>query len=158
MITRDQFIAGAANGNAAAARFLGVFWDRAHLVDDLIDDKGAIGDEVLAAAEADWILELTANPFFVEHRAKLVPLLCLGLNAWVDSNRLPAGPVRDVLKGVWHETFYAVALLTGGWQAMRKCSEVRPYDFEADWETVPIKLDPGRLADAQEGGQNGLRR
>ena len=64
--------------------------------------------------EAEWIQQLTGNPFVLQHSARLVPVLLLGLNAWVDSNRLDAGPVRDVLKGQWHEGVHVVALLTGG--------------------------------------------
>lgn len=128
-MTRTEFITKAANGNEAALAFLRVYWDRAHLLDDMIDAPGSVSDEALAKSEADWIQQLTGNPFVLAHSARLVPVMLLGINAWLDSNRWVSSDARQVLAGQWHDVVYTVALLTGGWAGLRHASEKRPYDW-----------------------------
>ena len=135
--TVEEILTAAANGNGDALRFLVAYARRAHWVDDLRDEERRPLPDWLAAAEADWLLTLSGNPFFLAHRAQLVPVMLLGLNAWADSHHLPA-PERDVVKGFWHETVWLVAWLTGGWEHLRKVTaQFREYDHE---ESVPIKV------------------
>lgn len=136
MRSRDEIIKAAAGGVAAAEQFLRVFAERAHLLDDVVDGDKLVTDEMLAKSEADWLMQWTGNPWVREHSVRLVPVVLLALNAWVDSNRMPAGPVRDVLKGQWHEVYHLVGLITGGWTALRVLTSGaggREFDFE-----VPI--------------------
>ena len=134
-MTPEQIITSASNGNAEALSFLRCYVIRAHLLDDLIDRDQPVLDEMLAKSEAEWIQQLTGNPFVLQHSARLVPVLLLGLNAWVDSNRIDSGAVRDVLKGQWHEVVHLVALLTGGWDALRKLTAGgREFDFEVEMQ------------------------
>jgi len=144
---RDTILQAAANGNAGALEFLRCFARRAHWVDDLVDETkagGSVDCGETAKAEADWLVCLASNPFFLAHRAQLVPAMVLALNAWVDSNRATTeaeqGGVNglrqwaaqmDVLKGQWHEVVWLVAWLTGGWAKLRETSSrFRDYDFE----------------------------
>lgn len=143
-LTRDERLQAAAGGNPEALAFLRAFAVRAHWIDDLADKGPALAErpeaaaEMLARNEADWLLTLSTNPFFLAHRLQLVPLMVLGLNAWVDSHRQPP-VVRDVVKGFWHETVWAVAYLTGGWTRLRQVtSRNRSYDLE------PGKPEEGR--------------
>lgn len=136
---RDEILTAAAHGNAAALEFLRVFARRAHWVDDLVDEYGDDRPSEcgrMAAMESEWLLILTGNPFFLAHRAQLVPAMVLALNAWVDSEAMRAGgpagrQAGDVVKGQWHEVVWLVAWLTGGWQHLRETSSrYRSYDFE----------------------------
>lgn len=130
--TRDEILTAAANGNAAALQFLQVFAKRAHYVDDLTDERGPANPFELAANEEEWLLCLSSNPFFLAHKAQLVPAMVVALNAWVDSNGMLGAP-RDVVKGQWHEVVFLVAWLTGGWSRLRGVSaQFRSYDFEED--------------------------
>ena len=132
-----DIISAAANGNGEALRFLNAFVRRAHWVDDVQDEKKRPLPYRLAETEADWLLVLSGNQFFLAHRAQLVPVMLLGLNAWVDSHNLPA-PEREGVRGLWHETVWLVAWLTGGWPHLREVTaKYREYDYEGP---VPIKV------------------
>lgn len=144
-VNRDEILTAAANGNASALEFLRVFARRAHWVDDVVDElcEPAVGSRTyeagrIAEMEGEWLLTLSGNPFFLAHRAQLVPAMVLALNAWVGSSeelQVPSDKlqvVRDVVKGQWHEVVWLVAWLTGGWKKMREVSgKYRDYDFEA---------------------------
>lgn len=146
---RDEILRAAANGNGSALDFLRAFARRAHWVDDLLDEPNALRSaEGMASRESEWLLMLTGNVWFIEHRAKLVPAMVLALNAWVDSEQMRNAECRmqnaaDVVKGQWHEVVWLVAWLTGGWEKMRAVStQYRAYDFEpqrrGDAEKAPV--------------------
>jgi len=132
-MTREEIIKRASGGSTEAHRFLTAYARRAHWLDDLIDQDKAdtiTGPQAerLAEEEAHWITEIATNAFFQSHRDRLLPVMLLGLNAWVDSEKCHGGQ-RAGLKGLWHETVYAVAMLTGGWPALRSLtSTAREYD------------------------------
>jgi hypothetical protein len=135
---RDEILTAAANGNASALEFLRVFTRRAQWVDDLrdrdkLDAGGWYEASAFANCEAEWLLCLASNSFFTQYRAQLVPVMVLGLNAWVDSED-PKWKVRsrnEVLAGFANEVFWLVAWLTGGWRTMREVSaKYRDYDVE----------------------------
>jgi hypothetical protein len=143
MKNRDAILTEASNGNLAALDFLKAFARRAHWVDDLCDrdqcwDGPWYAPEKFAQEEADWLTVLTGNPFFLAHRAQLVPSMVLALSAWADSHKFSAGQ-ESVLKGQWHEVVWLVAWLTGGWEAMRQACANREYSVD-----VPIGVNkPG---------------
>ena len=135
-VNRDEILTAAANGNASALEFLRVFARRAHWVDDMVDEDDPPGircnANVIATMESEWLLTLSGNPFFLAHRAQLVPAMVLALNAWVDSEADSwRADAEAVIKGQWHEVVWLVAWLTGGWQHLRATSgKFRDYDFE----------------------------
>ena len=133
--SRERILVAAAKGNAAALEFLRVFARRAHWLDDVADgdklDFGArysphdIGDH-----ESEWLLTVGGNPFFIAHRAQLVPAMILAINAWVDSDRFP-DVQRDVIKGQWHEVVWLVAFIVGGLEHLKAVTDIyRVYDIE----------------------------
>lgn len=139
--TREQLITECANNNKDAADFLRVFVDRAHWIDDLADQDGQLSLEpgALAGREMLWLVTLTQNPFFLKFKDQLLPVMLLGLNAWVDSCGM-RGVQRDVVKGFYHEVAYAVAMLTGGWPHLRKVTgELRAYDIEEMATEAPAR-------------------
>lgn len=141
----------ATKGNAAAADFLRVFIAHCHMLDDVIDgDKGPVTDERLIASEIEWLLALSGNVFFQQHRALLVPLIVQAFNAWLDSNQWAKAEqhekriASDALKGWYHEVVFHTAFLCGGWAHMREVtSQHREYDFEKEnvWRVDPVARD-----------------
>lgn len=157
---RDEILQAAAKGNASALEFLRVFARRAHWVDDLVDAEFPYRSEMqgplkgveckyVAESEMEWLLCLSANQFFLAHRAQLVPAMLLALTAWVDSNapfKFKHGGgqeqeehwyiQRDVIKGQWHEVVWLVAFLVGGTEHLRTITaKFRSYDFEEPPQT-----------------------
>lgn len=152
---RDEILTKASNGNSDALAFLRAFARRAHWVDDLADRDnvpGVWGDrdvawyqpERFAEEEAHWLTTLATNPFFLTHRAQLVPCMVLALSAWVDSHGRPPGQ-ESVLKAGWHEVVWLVAWLTGGWAAMRKACMDREFDVEIMISMIPERKESNGL-------------
>lgn len=136
MMTEDE-IQLVTRGNEDAASFLRVFVAHCHMLDDIVDGDKPCDDERLMASETDWLLALTGNTFFLQHRALLVPLIVQGFNAWLDSNDWAQSTdsykrlASDVLKGFYHEVVWQVAFLCGGWKHLRAVTtRAREYDFE----------------------------
>jgi hypothetical protein len=135
MMSHEQFLEVAC-GDQNAANFLAAFQDKAHLLDDVVDhDDRSEADH--AKIELNWVLTLAQNPFVRQYADRIVPVLALGLNAWLDSNQMRRSTKKqdrmasDVVKGYYHEVIYLVALICGGYDHMRAMSwKFRSYDFE----------------------------
>lgn len=128
---RIEILTAAANGNATALAFLMVFAERAHWLDDLVDEATKATAQQVAEAEERWIMCLATNTFFLTHRAALLPAMVLALNAWVHSEGVDNPVEQAVVKGQWHEVVWLVAWLTGGWMKLRDVSSTfRKYDVE----------------------------
>lgn len=124
-------------GNEVAERFVRVFVDHCHLLDDLVDNDKPWDDERIIASEINWMMELCGNPFFLAHKPQLVPLIVTGFNAWLDANRWEKDTdtrrrlSADVVKGIYHEVVHYCAFACGGWAHMREVtSRLREYDFD----------------------------
>lgn len=137
-MTREALIKECANGNKDAGVFLSIFIERAHWLDDLVDEPLQPRAEALALKEMAWLVALVQNPFFQEHKAHILPVMLLGLNAWADSDLMPPGVQRDVVKGMYHEVAYLVAMITGGWPRLRSVTRaLRRYDIEEPPTPIP---------------------
>jgi hypothetical protein len=132
-MTANEKCALAANGSHDAERFC-VAWARfCHLLDDVIDKDNPVTDEDIARELVSFLANTITNKFVGQHRESLMSIMVQSANAWLDSNRMPAGGERDVLKGMWHEVIWHVAYLTGGWQHMRFVTQTcREYDIEKE--------------------------
>jgi hypothetical protein len=135
--TRQQLIAACVGKNEHAAQFLTAFVAHCHWMDDVVDMDQF--DKVTAE-----MVTLSQNPFFIEHKDRLLPLILVAFNAWVDSDAMPPCVERDVLKGYYHEVCAVVALLTGGWDRMRAVTkEYRHYDIEPESRLTPLRPEGG---------------
>ncbi len=112
--------------------------------DDLIDrDREPTAGEVNNAFVLA-LFDLQVNPFFVRHRAYLLPLLMSAINAWMDSTQMERGADTHermwafFLKDAGRELFIQCAHLTGGFAHMRAVSlEMRRFfthETYQDWE------------------------
>lgn len=127
-----------ANGNndafvCASTIYLYIDW-----IDNVIDGDVKTNAEETAKVSLNLFMVLSFNPFFLEHKEKLAPVLLAAFNAWLDSESLKdhedyrVRVAGDVLKGYFLEVFYLIGFITGGYDLMRKLSaKWRGFDFDA---------------------------
>lgn len=126
-MNHEQIITMAAKGNEPAAAFCRAWYQHCRLMDDLYDKDVLVTDDRMTAVDTQWLMELSGNPFYLQHRAMLLGVMICSLNAWQDSNRYQ-GAQRAVLSGMYHEVNFLVAFLVGGRSHMRHVtSETREY-------------------------------
>lgn len=114
-------------GNSDALRFL-FHWNLfCHAIDDLIDgpDRAEPEDVVSAFAEANVLYTL---PFYQANCIKLQTTVMLITNSYADSigweksEKDGHRKMADVLRFAGNEMVFAVALICGGYQHMRRVS------------------------------------
>lgn len=135
-MTREDFLF-ICNGNEYAADFVQAYVAKAHLLDDWHDKDKTIYDREIVKVELAFLEQLMINPWVRERQALLWPLIVVGMNAWLDSNRWQESRnkqlVEDahVVKGIYHELVWWIAFLCGGQEHMNKVtSKYRAYDHE----------------------------
>lgn len=121
----EQLLQKAAGGNRDALAFL-VAWHRySHLIDDIVDGD-ATPQHVITVGR--WANELYANPFYVEHRASLGPLVQLITAEYQDSVEMEKSEQEwerieaDTIRHTGANMIRVVAYLLGGYQAMMEIS------------------------------------
>ncbi len=141
-MTSDEIATYVCQGNKDAEKFCRSFVAYCHLLDDCVDRDQPCDAERVARESIDFIVQLSANPFFIAHKAQLIGLIIQGFRAWADSNlpkygdgitspSVERGCERDIIKGYYHEVVYHVAAILGGWEHLRKVTEMcREYNFE----------------------------
>lgn len=118
-------------GDESAVSF---FLDLSHFVeiyDDLVDrDKPVSSDDINHALFA-VLCYMPSNPFFLQHRLTLTPLIFTSINAWADANEFQHGTMSEKalaygLKGGGVEVLLSIISITRGVEYMRSVSaEVR---------------------------------
>jgi hypothetical protein len=133
---QEKWLDALCNGNAEAVAFCRRFWSFCHLLDDIVDRDTPVNDDKLITEMASMVVELLHNPFVIRNKDALTALVLVSFNAWIDSNVLAMDQRKerriasDVLKGFYHEVFYFVGYLCGGWAHYRKVSSQRNYSFD----------------------------
>jgi hypothetical protein len=129
-----------ANGDADAYRFMWKFWCFGHLYDDLIDRDKPVTTEQAAKAAAEFVQELTINPFYTRNAMFLLPHLMGAFARWPDGDTFetssdPAERRAAAAVGCGDiDLFLTIAWLTGGWAHMRRCRDVRSFDPAGGFE------------------------
>ena len=129
-------ISSICRGNPQAIEFLTSFFQWVHWLDDVADGEADITAKGIVEINLTFLLTVTQNPFWLEHSAKLLPLIVQGSIAWIDSEEWAKreGADRtasDVLKGYYHEVFFHTAFILGGWEhALDTTRQHRAYDYE----------------------------
>ena len=122
----DQLIERACKGNQAAAGFLGLYLKLAHAIDDCVDEEP--NKERLLQTFLLLISFCSLNPFYLEYRAQLYPLLALSLSRYATSVEWEGSKVShekhmaDHLRSDGAAVIEYVALLCGGIEHMRLMS------------------------------------
>lgn len=119
----------ATGGNEDAWRFVELFCERCHFLDDVIDGDKEFTDVDLVQSELAMMLAFSTNPFWAKHGSFLIPLIIASYNAWLDSNEWAESkdPVKkchsDVVKSFYHEVVFACVYLCGGWAKLREFTQ-----------------------------------
>lgn len=128
-------------GNHEAMRFLRLVMEIGEQWDDVVDgDKEATPQNINRLL---WlaIVELQLDPFYAQHRDALLPVMIVGMNAWMDSVDLEKGSrqERAVAYGLrdFHlELIGMTIFLLHGYGPMRKHSaEIRQFLMDSH-ETI----------------------
>jgi hypothetical protein len=118
-------------GDESAVRF---FLDFSHFIeiyDDLVDRDKPISAEDINSALFAVLCYMPSNPFFLQHRLTLTPLIFTCINAWADANEFQSGTVSEKalaygLKGNAVEVLLSIISITRGVEYMRSVSaEIR---------------------------------
>ncbi|MBX9609680.1 MAG: hypothetical protein K2Y51_25955 [Gammaproteobacteria bacterium] len=115
-------------GYRPAIDFVATFSSLCQVWDDLVDgDRPVTADDINRAFEGA-LLHLAVDPFYQEHFAALHILVRMGINAWLDSNKLIELGGKDhlilayVLRDLVGEVAIASAGIVGGYEWMREVS------------------------------------
>lgn len=115
-------------GNSDALKFIFHWNIYCHGIDDIVDGALSMRDPevvVSAFAQANVLYSL---PFYQAHVARLQTVIALVANAyadsvmWEDSHDKGQRIMSDVLRFSGNEMLFAVALICGGYQHMRRVS------------------------------------
>jgi len=113
---------------------LSFFLDLSHFVeiyDDLVDQDKPVSVADINSALFSVLCYMPSNPFFLQHRLTLTPLIFTSINAWADANEFQRGTVSEKalaygLKGGGVEVLLSIISITRGVEYMRSISaEVR---------------------------------
>lgn len=132
-----------AHGDEDALKFMVTFYHWVHAQDDKVDGEGNL--KGLVHAQIEFLQAVGSNPFYHAHHNKLFSVIQTSLLSFMASEKLKNNPdvidriTAQVLKSEYMNVFFAVALLTGGFDHAVKMSEkYRIYSF--DNEPVKDKL------------------
>lgn len=115
----DRLLRVAANGNVAALDFLQRFLHLAHKIDDVIDDEITAREDVLQVFML-MVIFFSTNPFYVEHRTMLFPVIICTLDhyansvMWENSSDESKRRLADVLRSMCTQVVNFTALLCAG--------------------------------------------
>ena len=95
--------------------------------DDLIDKDKEVTDEQINSLFMHMLIDLPVNPFFDRYKFQLLPVLIIGINAWMDANKLEKGSRNDkvfayVLRDWILEITNMAVYLLKGQEYMQQCS------------------------------------
>lgn len=140
--------------DAAAIRFVLDVFEVCEVWDDLVDKDKPICNERINRAFATALIEINANPFYQRFYANISPVLLIGLNQWLDANKLDKGSKSDralayVLRGWYCELVSEAIYLLHGWDRLRDVSmEIKRlfflYEDLEDFMAEVDKLEEGQ--------------
>jgi hypothetical protein len=118
-------------GDDNAVRFVLDFTHFVEIYDDLVDQDKPISVSDINSALFSVLCYMPSNPFFLQHRLTLTPLIFTTINAWADANEFQKGTVSEKalaygLKASGVEVLLSIISITRGVEYMRSVSaEVR---------------------------------
>lgn len=131
-------------GNKEAREFCLVFHSWVHWIDDAVDRTRDYTVEETARLTLEAVFTFSENPFFQQHKESLIPLIVQSVLAWESSAEWEKREdYRDyvasqVLKSYYHEVYWHVALIVGGWSHARKTiRDKRQIDYDVRTAAEP---------------------
>ena len=123
-------------GDADAFAFCAAFYRWVDLVDNLVDRDHEIASSEVGKTCSEVALAFAFNPFFLEHKDSLCPLIVAGAAAWAESEALKKSEdvrlrlASQILKSSYTEVLWHVAYVMGGWEhRIAMATRYREFDF-----------------------------
>ena len=142
MEDREQFYLDCANGDKNAASFIKALRGFFHTMDDIVDKDVELTQDMIARSIAELLTHCLGNSWARAFGYLLVPQIVNSTRCWVDADAwLASGDkakeiASDVFKSYYHEVFYQIAYLCGGWDHMKKITEKYRH---VDWDNKYMK-------------------
>ena len=127
--TTIDIISQAAGEDGFAFEYLWMWARMSRTLDDIFDADHEVTREELLEVFEYMFVKMPTNPFFNEYKDVLTSQHVSMYNAWMAANKRENGDETDqIYAHVWrdthHEVIPIVALLTQGYRAMEKVSEL----------------------------------
>lgn len=128
-------------GDEAAFRLLMDISDITELWDDIVDSDTPLTVERVNQVMLQALVSLPANPFYMQHRGFLTPVIITAINAWLDSNILADGSRSEralayALRNFDVQVVQAIIYLTRGQAYLRTVSPQLWKLFAAEQDDV----------------------
>lgn len=115
----------------------------AEVWDDIVDGATPTADRVNRAFQTA-LIGLEFNPFYQRHKGMILPIVMVGINAWLDANELERREGKRYrmaaffLRNTAYEVASIIATCALGWDGMRKISlpmrEFFSHETYDEWE------------------------
>lgn len=138
-------------GDRDAVLWLVDYFELIEFFDDLIDKDKAVTRKRVVDALWKALFDLCAHSFFLRHARTLLPVMHIGINAWMDANELERTPTEQslhaayVLRGVCATVIHTTIELTRGRDIMRALSS------DVWWFILDENYDSYRLEHSSTG-------
>lgn len=124
-------------GNEEAAAFCTAFFYWVHWIDDLVDKDKFYQVAEVTRINLEAMVAFSENAFFQRHQDALLSLIVAAFGAFQDSNEFQLRfdyrdrRAADILKSYYHEVFWQVAFIVGGWKhRTAMTAKYREFDYE----------------------------
>lgn len=125
-------------GNQSAVDFCHAFLAWVHFIDDMIDkDKPGADQEDIVRLNLELAMVFAFNPFWQEHKTRLIPLVVQGAQAYQDSIEWALREndrdreASDILKSQYAEVFWHIAYICGGKEHLEQVtSKYRRFNYD----------------------------
>ena len=131
---RDEKLLGWMRGDANAVNCVVALSTASELWDDLIDKDRPVTEAEIHKGFISALILVNDNPFWQRFHVKLMPIVVVGTNAWLDANILQDAVLdRDRMMGFYirnyaYEMTSMAAYCAGGWEWLRSISmEMRQF-------------------------------
>lgn len=124
-----------ARGNADAFDWMWSFWSFTHLIDDCVDRDVKVSSAQASNSLAEFVTILSQNPFFLQNKNYLYPLIISACSRWEIGDDLENGTIEDkvrsqVVRCGDIDIYLGVAFILGGYSHMQDCAKkCRSYDL-----------------------------
>lgn len=125
---RDGSLLRWMRGNHDAMRCVMSLGTVSEVWDDLIDKDKPLTEEHIHSGMMSALVFLNENPFWQAHSARFMPVIIVGINAWMDANELEKDPTKKAralafyIRNYFYEVSSVGAYCAGGWQWLRSVS------------------------------------
>lgn len=125
---RDQKLLGWMKQDANAVACVVMISGISEIWDDLIDKDRELSAAEINNAFMNAVVNLRLNPFYRQHESWILPVIVVGINAWMDANELEKSTEVDkralsfYVRNYCYEVCSVCAFCAGGFDWLRSIS------------------------------------